>query len=50
MRIVPRAKITLCMTIANTKPMTSSNATVMIMITTVVTVSRQNSPSLNAVQ
>ncbi len=45
MRITPRAKITRCITIAKTKPITSSTATVPTMMITVLMVSFQNSPS-----
>ena len=47
--MTPRAKITLCMTIAKAKPITSSTATVTIMIITVLPVSRQNNESVRAV-
>ena len=45
----PRAKMIRCITIAKQKPITSSTATVTIMMITVLSVSRQNRPSLRIV-
>ena len=48
--MIPRAKITRCITIAKAKPITSSKATVTTMMKTVLRVVSQNSGSVRAVQ